>query len=82
MADHAPTLGTRLAAYYDLPDRSAALGEVRRILRPGGQLGIAMWGSLRPAPALQVSNAELDALGAPPPPVVVDEATLVDAGAD
>jgi SAM-dependent methyltransferase len=61
-----------------LPDARLAFAEVNRVLRPGGRLGIAMWGTIREADALAVWHAELDAVGAPEAPPVVDQQVAVD----
>jgi ubiquinone/menaquinone biosynthesis C-methylase UbiE len=43
----------------------AALREVRRVLRPGGAVGLTTWGRDEVVPALDVWNDELDRHGAP-----------------
>lgn len=63
-----------------LADAERAFAEVGRVLRPGGQVGIAMWGTRRPAEALAVWNAELDALGAPEASPMVEQRVAVDSG--
>jgi SAM-dependent methyltransferase len=50
------------------PDRPAALAELRRALRPGGRLGVAVWSAIEESPlfaALEASVREVggDALG-------------------
>jgi SAM-dependent methyltransferase len=61
-----------------LPEPSRAFGEVRRVLRRGGRLGIAMWGQRHEAPALAVWNGELDRLGAPIAPALVEQVVPAD----
>ena len=47
------------------PDRPAALTEMRRALRPGGQLGIAIWGAIEDCPPFAaLANALGRVLGA------------------
>ncbi len=50
---------------FHLPDPVRALEEVRRVLRPGGTVGVATWGTERTAPAVALWSAELDRIGAP-----------------
>jgi SAM-dependent methyltransferase len=45
---------------FHLPDASAGLAEVRRVLRPGGALGVATWGEAEPFEAFDVWIEELD----------------------
>ncbi|HWD96959.1 MAG TPA: class I SAM-dependent methyltransferase [Acidimicrobiales bacterium] len=46
------------------PNRNAALAEVRRVLRPGGKLGIAVWCAIEECPpCLALANALEQALG-------------------
>jgi len=59
-----------LAAFvlFFMPNPLAAMGEVRRTLRPGGLLATVTWGEDRFARAEQVWERELEAAGAPPRP--------------
>jgi ubiquinone/menaquinone biosynthesis C-methylase UbiE len=61
-----------------LADPRVALAEVRRVMAPGGRIGIAMWGTQREAPALAMWNEELDRVGAPPAPPIITQAVPVD----
>ena len=49
-----------------VPDVRHTMGEVRRVLRPGGHVGIACWGTTMESVAEQHWTAALDAEGAPP----------------
>jgi ubiquinone/menaquinone biosynthesis C-methylase UbiE len=52
---------------FHVPQPAAALGEVRRVLRPGGHVGITTWGrDLAPTPAREIWSDELDRLGVVP----------------
>jgi ubiquinone/menaquinone biosynthesis C-methylase UbiE len=51
---------------FHLGDPNVALGEVRRVLRSGGSVGVTTWGSDTMATATQIWNEELDRHGAPP----------------
>lgn len=54
--------------YMLMSDPAAALGESRRVLRPGGRLLLAVWGEAGENPWLAaVMAAIVDQLGAPPP---------------
>ncbi len=61
-----------------LNDPAHAFGEIERVLRPGGRIGITMWGARADAPALAIWNAELDRLGAPNAAPFVQQAESVD----
>jgi SAM-dependent methyltransferase len=61
-----------------LTARARAFGEIKRVLRRGGHIGITMWGAQTDAPALAVWNAELDRLDAPDASPIVQQAAPVD----
>jgi len=61
-----------------LHDPAHAFNEIKRVLRPAGRIGITMWGAQTDAPALAVWNAELDRLGAPDAPPIIQQAAAVD----
>jgi SAM-dependent methyltransferase len=49
------------------PRRAASVGEMRRVLRPGGVAGIAVWGTGHPLEPFGVYGEELAAVGAESP---------------
>jgi SAM-dependent methyltransferase len=49
------------------PARAAALAEMRRVLRPGGVAGLAVWAQGHPLEPFGVYGDELAAIGAEPP---------------
>jgi trans-aconitate methyltransferase len=53
---------------FHVPDPGAALRCMLEILRPGGGVAIAVWGSNANEPGVQVWSEELDAAGAGPDP--------------
>lgn len=61
-----------------LADPRRALAEVRRVLRPGGHIGVTMWGQQVTAPAMAIWNAELDRAHAPPAPPFIQNIVPVD----
>jgi ubiquinone/menaquinone biosynthesis C-methylase UbiE len=63
---------------FHVPEPRVALGEVRRVLRRGGTLGLTTWGADRPPPALAVWTEELDRAGVPPVPQVLGRHSLMD----
>lgn len=56
---------------FHLPDPSTGLGEIRRILRPGGLLGVATWGEQGEREGIRIWCEELDAHRAPQDEVAI-----------
>ena len=61
-----------------LPDARAAVAEAARVLRPGGWLLAATWGSQLGTAADVVVSEEVDAAGAPPGPDLQRSDELTD----
>jgi len=54
--------------YMLMADPAAALGETRRVLRPGGRVGLAVWDSIKVNPWAALPSAELIERGLLTPP--------------
>jgi SAM-dependent methyltransferase len=63
---------------FHVPVPSAALREVRRVLRPGGAVGLTTWGAGASVPALDIWTEELNRMGAPPADPLVAQHHLMD----
>lgn len=61
-------VATMIFVLFHLPEPVAAIREAIRTLRPGGTLGIVVWGKDMDVPGLNVWSEELDRLGAAPDP--------------
>jgi ubiquinone/menaquinone biosynthesis C-methylase UbiE len=62
--DDAFDLATCQQGLQFFPNRSTALGEMRRAMRPGGKLGVAVWGAIEDCPPfLALANALEQVLG-------------------
>jgi len=55
-------------ALFHFPDPPGALVGVRSAMRPGGRIGIAVWGTGEVFPAMTAWDEESDRLGLPPDP--------------
>jgi ubiquinone/menaquinone biosynthesis C-methylase UbiE len=63
---------------FHVSQPEAALIDVRRVLRPGGTVGMTTWGRGAIVPALEVWNEELDRYGAPPASPFIARHELMD----
>jgi ubiquinone/menaquinone biosynthesis C-methylase UbiE len=63
---------------FHVPQPEVALRDVRRVLHPGGAVGLTTWGQDRVVPALEVWNDELDRHGAPPASPFIARHELMD----
>ena len=63
---------------FHVPEPSAALREVRRVLRSGGFVGLTTWGRGAVVPALEIWKEELDRHSAPSGEPIVARHDLMD----
>lgn len=63
------------------PEPADVLWECRRVLRPGGRIGVATWGEDPGCAAFDIWQEELDAHGAPVPEPLIASHALVDSEA-
>jgi SAM-dependent methyltransferase len=63
---------------FHVPQPEAALRDVRRVLPPGGAVGLTTWGKVAITAALQLWNDELDRHGAPPASPFIARHELMD----
>jgi ubiquinone/menaquinone biosynthesis C-methylase UbiE len=78
LADASAEVAVLAFVLFLLPDAQAAVAEVARVLRPGGWLLAATWGSQDGTGADVVVREELDAAGAPAFPVLPRSDELTD----
>ncbi|HEV7649456.1 MAG TPA: class I SAM-dependent methyltransferase [Actinophytocola sp.] len=63
---------------FHLPEPATGAREARRVLRPGGTAGVAVWGADRPVPALEIWHDELNRHGAPRDDSLVSRHDVLD----
>jgi SAM-dependent methyltransferase len=66
---------------FHLPDPTAGVREVRRVVRGGGTVGVAVWGAERPTRAVQIWHEELDRFGAPQDDALVSRHVVLNTAA-
>jgi len=78
LADGCADIAVYSFVLFLLPDARAAVAEAARVLRPGGWLLAATWGSQLGTEADVVVSEEVDAAGAPPGPALQRSDELTD----
>ena len=68
LADSVFDVALLIFTVFHLPDPVKGLAELRRVLRPGGVIGITTWGQDPGQPGSGIWTRELDRAGAPPDP--------------